>query len=113
MGQSLSMLSDTGIEAREYLFIKLCHGCLAGILTYYLGLAAEGFGMMDLTVGMIYGSDVPWIRQLGKIHQRVYTAGSMIVVLILMAILVALDHFIYGSYHKVHTYIIERRKNDQ
>ena len=112
-GQSLSMLSGSGIEAKDYMQIKLCHGILAGILTYLTGLLLENLGIFDLAAAVVYGSDLLWIKQLGRLHQRIYTGKSMIVVVCLMGFLVGMDHLIHGSYKKVHTYIIERRKNNR
>ncbi|MBQ2270873.1 MAG: hypothetical protein II335_03720, partial [Firmicutes bacterium] len=112
-GQSLSMLAGSGIGARDYMQIKLSHGILAGILTYLLGFSLEQFGLFDLTAAVVYGSDLLWIQQLGRLHQQIYTGKSMIVVVCLMGFLVGMDHLIHGSYEKLHTYIIERRKNDR
>jgi len=111
-GQSLSMLTDSGIEASYYIKTKVCHGVLAGILTYNFTLLAERFGFMDLAVGAIYGANQIWLQSLGAIHLYIFTVRSMVVVLGLMILLVGIDQLIHSSHEKLHAYIIERRKKE-
>ena len=112
-GQSLSMLTDSGIGTIDYVKMKLCHGILAGCLTYQVGILAERMGWLDLAASVVYGTESVWIQSFGKLHQLVFTARSMVIVLGLMVLLVGLDHLFQNGYQKVHTYIIERRKNDE
>ena len=112
-GQSLSMLADSGIDPGYYLRMKLCHGWFAGLLTYGFSVLGTNFGLFDVAVGVVYGTDLAWLHQLGMIHQRIFGASSMALVLVLMGALIGIDQLVYGSYHKIHTYIVERRKNDR
>lgn len=110
-GQSLSMLAESRIESRFYLFMKFCHGCLAAFLTMTAAMFAQRLGVLDAAAGLVYGSDREAVRVLGGIHSLIFSARSVGCIIALMAVLMAIDRLLYTVGKKIVT-MRERRRRE-
>lgn len=112
-GQSMAMLAGSGIGITYYLYMKLNHGILSGIVTAGLMMLLQACGFVDLPVGLVYGSDNEVIRMLGGFHTTIFHMGSVVTITILMVMICGLDRWVHGRIINDKKDITERRNDDE
>ncbi len=88
-GQSLSMLSGSGISSRYYFFMKFCHGCLAAGVTMALALLVQKAGGTEVLASAVYGSQEPAVLVLGGFHSLLFSSQTAGLLCLLMGLIAA------------------------
>lgn len=88
-GQSVSVLNGSGIRVIRFLIAKITHGIWAAVIAYFVFPYA--FHKATTTVGAF--GEMEWFDQAGILGQLLFSTKMIIMVLFLLLITIAIDHW--------------------